>query len=84
MRGNRYGGPERRTGTRRTDEMKMPYISKDAVLNAVLVVNIIAFLVGEFWFDDLITLNWFLRSALAIHLVLRWPRIFYHRNGWKG
>ena len=63
--------------------MKMP-ISKDAVLNAVLVVNIVAFLVGEFWFDDLITLNWFLRSALAIHLVLRWPRIFYYRNGWKG
>ena len=64
--------------------MKMPYISKDLVLNVILVINIVAFLVGEFWFDDLITLNWFLRSALAIHLVLRWPRWFYSRNGWKG
>ena len=60
--------------------MKLPYISKDCVLNAILIVNIVAFLVGEFWFDDLITLNWFLRSALAIHLVLRWPRFFYHRK----
>ncbi|MBQ7732201.1 MAG: hypothetical protein IJT68_10230 [Lentisphaeria bacterium] len=64
--------------------MKMPYISKDCVLNAVLVLNIVAFLVGELWFDDLITLNWFLRSALAVHLVLRWPHFFYERNGWKG
>ena len=63
--------------------MKMPYISKDLVLNVILALNIAAFLVGEFWFDDLITLNWFLRSALAVHLVLRWPHIFYHRNGWK-
>ena len=66
------------------DEMKMPYISKDFVLNVILVLNIVAFVVGEFWFDDLITLNWFLRSVLAIHLVLRWPRWFYSRNGWKG
>ena len=64
--------------------MKLPYISKDCVLNAILIVNIVALLVGEFWFDDLITLNWFLRSALAIHLVLRWPLWFYQRNGWKG
>jgi len=64
--------------------MKLPYISRDRVLNAILVLNIIAFVVGELWFDDLITLNWFLRSALAIHLVLRWPLIFYERNGWKG
>ena len=64
--------------------MKMPYISKDCVLNAVLVLNIVAFLVGELWFDDLITLNWFLRSALAVHLVLRWPHFFYERYGWKG
>ena len=64
--------------------MKMPYISKDFVLNAILVLNIIAFAIGEVWFEDLVTLNWFLRSALASHLVLRWPRIFYHRNGWKG
>lgn len=64
--------------------MKMPCISKDCVLNAVLVLNIVAFLVGELWFDDLITLNWFLRSALAVHLVLRWPHFFYERNGWKG
>ena len=64
--------------------MKMPNISRDLVLNILLVLNIVAFLVGEFWFDDLITLNWFLRSALAFHLVLRWPRIFYARNGWKG
>ena len=63
--------------------MKMPYISRDHVLNAILVLNIVAFVVGELWFDDLITLNWFLRSALAIHLVLRWPYIFYERNGWK-
>ena len=64
--------------------MKMPYISKELVLNVILALNIAAFLIGEFWFDDLITLNWFLRSTLAIHLVLRWPRIFYYRNGWKG
>ena len=64
--------------------MKMPYISRDHVLNAILVLNIVAFVVGELWFDDLITLNWFLRSALAIHLVLRWSHIFYERNGWKG
>ncbi len=63
--------------------MKMPYISRDHVLNSILVLNIIAFLVGEVWFDDLVTLNWFLRSALAVHLVLRWPSIFYERNGWK-
>ena len=63
--------------------MKMPYISKDWVLNTILVLNIIAFIIAEVWFDDYITLNWFLRSALAVHLVLRWPRFFYHRNGWK-
>ena len=63
--------------------MKMPYISKDLVLNVILGINIAAFVVGEFWFDDLVTLNWFLRSALAVHLVLRWPHIFYERNGWK-
>ena len=63
--------------------MKMPYISKDFVLNVILVFNIIAFVVAEVWFDDLVTLNWFLRSALAVHLVLRWPRIFYERKGWK-
>ena len=61
----------------------MPYISKDWVLNAILVLNIIAFVVAEVWFDDLVTLNWFLRSALAVQLVLRWPYIFYERNGWK-
>lgn len=64
--------------------MKMPYISRDYAFNAVLALNVAAFLVGEFWFDDLTTLNWFLRSALAVHLVLRWPHIFYHRNGWKS
>lgn len=63
--------------------MKMPYISGDFVLNVALVLNIIAFVVAEMWFDDLVTLNLFLRSALAVHLVLRWPRIFYERNGWK-
>ena len=63
--------------------MKTPYISKVFVLNVILVLNFIAFAVAEVWFDDLVTLNWFLRSALAVHLVLRWPRIFYERNGWK-
>lgn len=63
--------------------MKMPCISKDRVLNIILVLNIVAFAVAEVWFDDLVTLNWFLRSALAVHLVLRWPYIFYERNGWK-
>lgn len=63
--------------------MKLPCISKDRVLNTILVLNIIAFAVAEVWFDDLVTLNWFLRSALAVHLVLRWPHIFYERNGWK-
>ena len=63
--------------------MKMPYISGDFVLNVALVLNFIAFVVAELWFDDLVTLNWFLRSALAVHLVLRWPSIFYCRNGWK-
>ena len=43
--------------------MKMPYISGDFVLNVALVLNIIAFVVAEMWFDDLVTLNWFLRSA---------------------
>ena len=63
--------------------MKMPYISGDFVLNVALVLNIIAFVVAEMWFDVLGTLNRVLRSALAVHRVLRWPIIFYCRNGWK-
>ncbi len=63
--------------------MKMPYISRDYVFNAVLVLNIVALIVVHWHCRGLTTLEWFLRSALAVHLVLRWPHIFYHRNGWK-
>ncbi len=63
--------------------MKMPYISRDYVFNAVLALNILALIVVHWHCRDLTTLEWFLRSALAVHLVLRWPHIFYHRNGWK-
>ncbi len=63
--------------------MKMPYISRDYVLNAILAINIVALVVVHWWFRDLTTLAWFLRSALAVHLVLRWPYVFYERNGWK-
>ena len=63
--------------------MKIAYISKDYVFNAVLVLNIVALVVVHAWSRDLTTLAWFLRSALAVHLVVRWPHIFYERNGRK-
>ena len=63
--------------------MKISYVSKDHVFNALLALNIIALIVVYAWHNDLTTLEWFLRSVLAIHLVLRWPAWFYHRNGWK-
>ena len=63
--------------------MKMPYISRDYLLNAILVLNIVALAVVHWWYRDLVTLEWILWSVLAIHLVLRWPAWFYHRNGWK-
>ena len=63
--------------------MKKPYFSRDYLLNAILVLNIVALVVVHWWYHDLVTLEWFLRSVLAIHLVLRWPLWFYHRNGWK-
>ena len=63
--------------------MKMPYISRDYLLNAILALNIAALVAVHWWHHDLVTLEWFLRSVLAIHLVLRWPEWFYHRNGWK-
>lgn len=63
--------------------MKIAYISKDYVFNAVLVLNIVALVVVHAWYCDLTTLAWFLRSSLAVHLVVRWPHIFYERNGWK-
>ena len=63
--------------------MKMPCISKDYALNAILLLNIVALIVVHWWYHDLITLEWFLRSVLAIHLVLRWPHVFYERNGWR-
>ena len=63
--------------------MKIAYISKDYVFNAVLVLNIVALVVVHAWYRDLTTLAWFLRSSLAVHLVVRWPHIFYERNGWK-
>lgn len=63
--------------------MKITYISRDYVFNAILVLNIVALIVVHWWARDLTTLEWFLRSVLAIHLVVRWPYIFYFRNGWK-
>ena len=63
--------------------MKISYISGDYLLNAILALNIIALVVVHWWYDDLITLEWFLRSVLAIHLVLRWPEWFYDRPGWR-
>lgn len=63
--------------------MKMPCISKDYAFNTILVLNIVALIVVHWWYHDLITLEWFLRSVLAIHLVLRWPHVFYERNGWR-
>ena len=63
--------------------MKISYVSKDHVFNALLALNIIALIVVYAWHNDLTTFEWFLRSVLAIHLVVRWPHIFYHRNGWK-
>ena len=51
--------------------------------NVILALNILVLIVVHWWYHDLVTLEWFLRSVLVIHLVLRWPHIFYERNGWK-
>ena len=53
--------------------MKTPFWSWRFLLNALLVLNVAAFLIVDWWYRDLFSLHWALECALLIHLALRFP-----------
>ena len=53
--------------------MKTPFCSWRFLLNALLVLNIAAFLIVDWWYSDLFSLRWALECVLLIHLALRFP-----------